>query len=681
MDPTQANRLASIKTSLADDDLVLSAFHGDEGISKPFQYIVDVVGKSGDIVISSLLGKPAGFRLDLGKKGTRYFHGYVARISQLPAEKAGARFQLEIVPWLWFLTRTSNCRIFQEMTALEIIDKVFRDHGFSDFKDKTSRSYDKRTYCVQYRETAFNFVSRLMEEEGIYYYFIHDDSRHYLVLADSPSSHSPFENYAQVPWNPSSEGDQIGEHIREWYNECQLQPGKYTHRSFDFIKPNTQLESSASFQDGVGGTNFEVYDYSGSFENLDAGDRLAAVRINELGSGQDVFRGGGNPMGLAAGFTFELTGHPRQDQGKEYLITGVHHQFSQSDYITGGAASSAPYACHFSATLASRQFHPPRVTPKPRIQGPQTAFVVGKAGEEIWVDKYGRVKLKFHWDRTSTVDETTSCWVRVSSGIAGKKWGSIMHPRVGQEVIVEFIDGDPDQPIVTGRVYNGTSLPPYDLPAQSTISTFKSNTSKGGGGFNELRFQDKKGEEQIFVHAEKNLDIRIKKDRFEWVGDSRHLIVKKDHFEKVENNHHETVTNDHFIKIGKDRHLKVGGKEAKEVAESHSFTVKGDVIEVFKKNHSEQVTNDYFLKADNAVIEGLSNITLKVGGSSIAIGPDGIALKTSGTVKIEASATMDLKATGPLNMSSSAMAELKAPMSTVKGDGMLTLKGGLVMIN
>ena len=306
---------------------------------------------------------------------------------------------------------------------------------------------------------------------------------------------------------------------------------------------------------------------------------------------------------------------------------------------------------------------------------------MGAGGEEIHTDQYGRVKVLFHWDRYGQADQNSSCWIRVSQEWAGKKWGAIHLPRIGQEVIVEFLEGDPYRPIITGRVYNGDAMPPYDLPAEQTKSTLKSNSSKGGLGFNELRFEDKKGSEQIFIHGEKNLDVRIKNDAFETIGNNRHLVIKQDKLEHVANNRDEVVDADHKEKIGKDRHLLVGGKEAKKVGDSQSLTVGGDVIEVFKANHSEQTTDDYYLKADNIVIEGSTNVTIKVGGSSIAIAADGIALKTDGLVKIEAGSTMDLKATAPLSMQSSATAELKSSATTVKGDGMVTVKGAVVKIN
>ena len=307
------------------------------------------------------------------------------------------------------------------------------------------------------------------------------------------------------------------------------------------------------------------------------------------------------------------------------------------------------FTCSFTAIPAAEQYRSPRTTPKPLIQGPQTAMVVGKKGEEIDTDEFGRVKVQFHWDRYGKVDENSSCWMRVSHPLAGKSWGSINIPRIGQEVIVEFLEGDPDQPIITGRVYNATATTPYKLPDFKTVSGTKSNTSKGGQGFNELRFEDKKGEEQIFMHGEKNLDIRIKNDAFEEIGNDRHLTVKNDQIEHVEKNRSNTVDADHTEKIGKDRHLKVVGKEAKAVDGSLSLTVKGDVIEVFKANHSEDTTGDYFIKADNIVIEAVSSLTIKVGQNYVAIDTSGI--------------------------------KISAPMTEVEGQGKLTLKGGMVMIN
>jgi hypothetical protein len=332
------------------------------------------------------------------------------------------------------------------------------------------------------------------------------------------------------------------------------------------------------------------------------------------------------------------------------------------------------------------------------IPGPQTAIVVGPSGEEIYTDEHGRVKVMFHWDRYCKADENSSCWIRVAQVWGGKQWGAIYTPRIGQEVIVEFLEGDPDKPLITGRVYNGTNKPPYPLPDMATISTLKSSSSKGGAGFNEIRFEDKKDEEQLFIHGQKNMDVRVKNDAFEWIGNDRHLVIVNDQLEHVKNNRSEIVDQDHKEKIGKDRHLKVVGKEAKEVGDSLSLTVKGDVIEVFKAKHSEETTGDYYLKADNICIEGLTNITIKVGQTSIALESDGISIETQGEIKVksmkdtsfksdtgnfkaEATQNVELKGTAGAKLEGTAQVEVKGATATLKGDAMTTIKGGMVMIN
>jgi type VI secretion system secreted protein VgrG len=313
--------------------------------------------------------------------------------------------------------------------------------------------------------------------------------------------------------------------------------------------------------------------------------------------------------------------------------------------------------------------------------------VVGKAGEEIWVDKYGRIKVKFPWDPDPAADETSSCWVRVTQNWAGKKWGIFFLPRIGQEVIVDFLEGDPDRPIVTGRVYNAENMPPYDLPANQTQSTIKSNSSKGGQGFNEIRFEDKKGEEDIFIHAEKNMDIRVKTDRFENIGNNRHLVVEKDKFEHVKNKRHEIVDVDHMEHIKGDYHQNIDGKEAKQVTGSKSLQVADDVIEVFKKNHSEVVTNDFYLKADNIVLEGLTNVTIKVGNNYIAIEKDGIkigceeggatiATSSTGDTKIDSQANLNMSSTQATKIEATSEMKLGAPKITVSADMQIQVTGG-----
>lgn len=667
MPATQEHRFLAIGTALGDDALMVTNFVVTEQMGRLFQMEAELVSTDPAVDFDTMVGSNATVRLEMPDGKTRYFNGFVSRFVQTEQQRSFARYRATLVPWLWFLTRTADCRIFQKKKVSDIIEEVFKGHGFKDYKLQLDGTYTEWEYCVQYRETDFNFVSRLMEQEGIYYFFQHEDGKHTLVLADSASAHVPFEDYATLTYRPRThQGEEMKETVTDWLIEKEVQPGVYALADFDFKAPSAPIVVNDNITRQHPAASFEMFDYPGEFDKRDDGEAYAKVRIQELQAQHEILRGQATVRGICSGSKFTLEGHPRDDQNRDYVVTGVSCHVSVSGYESGGQGKAEEFfTCSFTAMPASEAFRSARLTPKPLIQGPQTAMVVGKSGEEVDTDEFGRVKVQFHWDRYGKVDENSSCWVRVSHPTAGKAWGAINLPRIGQEVIVEFLEGDPDCPIITGRVYNATATVPYKLPDHKTMSAFKSNSSKGGQGFNELRFEDKKGDEQIFIHGEKNLDIRIKKDAFETIENNRHLVVKKDQIEHVENNRDETVDADHKEKIGKDRHLNVVGKEAKAVGGSLSLTVTGDVIEVFKANHSEQTTSDYYLKGDNVVIEGMTNVTLKVGGSSIAIAADGIALKTDGLITIEASAT----------------AEMKSPMTTVKGDGMLTLKGGMVMIN
>ena len=399
------------------------------------------------------------------------------------------------------------------------------------------------------------------------------------------------------------------------------------------------------------------------------------------------------------GATFKLKGHPAIDDGN-FLITSATYQLTNDEMGSGDSkgstGASATFQSQITAMPATIPFRPARVTPKPIVQGPQTAIVVGKSGEEIWTDKYGRVKVKFPWDPEPTADETSSCWVRVTQNWAGKKWGIVFLPRLGQEVIVDFLEGDPDQPIVTGRVYNAENMPPYDLPANQTQSTIKSNSSKGGQGFNEIRFEDKKGEEDIFIHAEKQMDIRVKADRYENIGATTHLVVEKDKFEHVKAKRHEIVDVDHLEQIKADRHLTVNGNEYKEVDKAMSLKVTGAVGEKFDDSHSEVVANSYYLSADTIVIEGKSKVTIKVGSNYLVIDSSGVKLAADGgtldtassaTTTIKSGADMTVQATGPLNLKglmidaeAQVQATLKGVMTQVNGSAMTQIQGGITMI-
>jgi type VI secretion system secreted protein VgrG len=700
MPRTQAHRPIAVATPLGDEKVLIKSFAAAEQLSRPFRIELELLSEDGTIQATDVLGQRMTLRVAQPDGGTRYFNGHVSRWYQTTPSGGMARYRATLVPWFWLLTRAADCRIFQELSIPDIVQQVFRDQGFSDFQLNLNGTYDPLEYCVQYRETDFNFVSRLLEQAGIYYWFKHEDGKHTMVLSDSPAAHRVNGGYGEIAYHAPDRVVAGREFITDFSVERRVQTGKFVHTDFDFTKPDTNLETRSDASVSHAGSAFRVFDYPGEYATTGLGETLAKVRMEEMQAEHETAQGETDSRGVAAGYKFTLKGFPREDLCKEWLVTSTTIHAESDSYEGGGAGSGAAiYRCSFTAIDASVQYRPARLTPKPLISGPQTAIVAGKAGEEIWTDKHGRIKVVFHWDREGKHDETSSCWMRVAQAWAGKKFGAMFLPRIGHEVIVEFLEGDPDRPIVTGCVYNAREGPAYALPDHMTRSGLKTNSSKGGGGFNEIRFEDKKGEEQVFFHAEKNQDVRVKNDSFEWVGHDRHLIVKNDQVELVENDRSEHVKRDHKETIDRDRNLHVKGKEAKLVEKTLSLTVAEDVAEVFKKNHSETVTEDLYIKARNIVIEAVENLTLKAGTPKtyIAMTKDGAKLGTDGEIVLdakkditqktlknfvlEATMNMNLKGTAGMTVEGVATAELKSPQTTVKGDGMLTMKGGLVMIN
>lgn len=680
---TQGEREITVITPLGEDVLLLTKMTGIEQLSRPFEYELELASENAAIAPADLIGQNVTVQMVLSADKVRYFNGFISRFRQIPSQERLARYQATLVPWLWFLTCTTDCRIFQNKTVPEIVkEEIFQGKGFTDIEDRLSGQYPTLETCVQYRETDFDFVCRLLENEGICYFFRHENGKHTLVLADSISAHEAFPDYEDIVYH-SPESHSAGEvnAVTDLSVEQSLQPGTVTLNDFDFKNTRKDLQARANIERDHVQTEFEVYDYPGNYVESADGDNYARKRIEELQAHYEVVQATTDARGLCPGFTFTLSDHPVEACNKQYLLTQSSMCFDAGEFYSTRSGGGSGYCAQITTLDVAQPYRPPRQTRPPIIAGPQTALVVGPSGEEIYTDEYGRIKLKFHWDRHSAGDENSSGWIRVAQVWAGKRWGALYLPRIGQEVIVEFLDGDPDRPIVTGRVYNGQAMPPYELPNNKTLSTIKSNSSKGGEGFNEIRFEDKKGEEQIFIHAENNLDIRVKSDRFETVGHNRQLHVENDKTEGIDNNRNETVGADHKEEIGKDRHLKVVGKEAKEVGSSLSLTVGGNVIEVFKDNHSEQVTNDYYIKGANLVIEGTTNVTIKVGQSYIAIEASGIKLGTTGTIELDATGQVKVKGTSGVKIESPATAELESTSTTLKGNAMLTLQGGLVKIN
>src|SRR5579872_1092756 len=486
---TQDNRIIAIQTPLGDNVLLLQTLRGAEGVSKIFTFQLDMLSENSGIVFTTIVGQRVTITIHLATGKTRYINGFVSRFTQTGKDNRFTHYHMEVVPWLWFLTRNANCRMFQQKTPVEIIKQVFTDLGFSGmFKDKTTGNYETRAYCVQYRETDFNFVSRLMEQYGIFYYFEHEISTHTLVLADAPSAHQPCPNQETAEYDATARVTEE-ERVSDFQMAQEFKTGAFSMNDYSFTTPLTDLDVTEPTVDTVANNaGFELYDFPGGYWAKPQGESVAKIRMQEQEAFHLTGQGVSTCGAFIPGYKFDLADHYRKDLNQSYVLTEIQHAAScGSAYYTGQSDIEETYENRFFVIPYSVPYRPMRLSPRPVVQGPQSAVVVGPGGEEIHTDKYGRVKVQFFWDREGKADENSSCWIRVSQIWAGKNWGAMWIPRVGQEVIVEFLEGDPDRPLIMGRVYNDDEMPPYPLPDEKTKSTIKSYSSQRGGGFNEFR--------------------------------------------------------------------------------------------------------------------------------------------------------------------------------------------------
>ena len=708
----QDNRAVKVYTPLPDNTLLFSSMTGSERISTLFDYRLELITENVEVDLDNILGKDITVQLDytpsdyVSPGSSRYFHGIVASCGLISSTDSFMHYEFSVRPWLWFLTRTADCRIFQETSVPDIIEQVLSESGFSDYEVNLSGSYETWRYCVQYRETDYNFLSRLMEQEGIYYYFKHENGKHTLMIVDGYGGHTTLPGYAEVPYFPVG-GNLIRErdHIQQWQLSKQLQPGKFATKDFNFEIPKTNMLAQKPMAGSHAKANYEIYDYPGEYPSstgepkVGNGETVAKIRMEELAVQHEIASGSGNAEGLSAGYLFKLTNCEIGSQNREYLILESQCSFSLDDYRSN-SSGEMNFHNNISAISSKQQFRAPRMTPKPMVQGPQTAVVVGPSGEEIWTDKYGRVKLQFHWDRYGKSDENSSCWVRVSQVWAGQGWGSIHIPRIGHEVIVEFLEGDPDRPIITGRVYNGDNGVPYDLPANQTQSGIKSRSSKKGAtaNFNEIRMEDKKGDEELYIHAEKDMNVVVENDKTLKIGFDKKdkgdytVDVKNDRTATVDSgndtllvkkgNRYTTVSSGDFITVvsrgDKDTTVKKGdqntevskGDQNVEVSKGNQTTKIGQgdqKTEVSLGNHSLKVS------AGSSKIEAMQKITLKVGSNSIEISQSGITIKGL-MVKIDGEMTAEMKGGLTAKVEGGLQAE-------VKGGAMAKVQGGITMIN
>ena len=572
----QSKRQIGIDTPLGANVLVLRNFTATEELGRLFQIDAELLSENFQISFPQIVGQNVTIRLETIQAALRFFNGHVRSFRQTGAVGRLARYHAEIVPKLWFLTRSADCRIFQNKKVPDIVKEVLQERGITDIEDTLTASYPQWEYCVQYRETDFNFISRLMEQEGIHYYFKHAQGTHTLVLADGDSSHPTFPGYADMSFHQEGVGVVNLQGVKEWAMTQEVQAGSYVLNDYDFEKPKTSLKAPANIDRQNVEANHELYDYPGEYDKFDDGKRYARMRIEEVQSDFEIAEGSGDVRGVAAGFKFKMNSLTRSDQIDDYLVVSSVTRAESEGFLSGGGASdSGAFSCSFTAVRAKTPFHPARLTPKPIIQGAQTAVVTGPKGEEIYTDKYGRVKVQFHWDRKGKKDENTTCFIRVAEPWAGKNWAIIFTPRIGQEVVVNFLEGDPDQPLIIGSVYNGDQMPPYTLPANKTQSGVKTRSSLNGtpANFNEIRFEDKKGQEQLYIHAEKNEDIVVENNKTENVGNNEDIKIGNDRTETVGHDQSITVQNNDKLMVAMNQDITIGVKQSETIGTERTTTI------------------------------------------------------------------------------------------------------------
>jgi len=583
----------TLTTPLPAKDLSFESMSHSSGLSVLEETQLSLLSEKADIDPDKLLGQTLDLAVLLRDAGAkRHFGGYVTRFGIGRHQGKYFGYRAVVRPWLWFLTRTSDCRIFQDQTVPEIVEAVFKDHSaIAQYELKLVRSYRKRTYCVQYRETDFDFVARLMEDEGIYWYFEHGPREHKLMIVDASSAHQPIDGIKKVPFfDNEGQAAPDTDTVSQWECMRAVKAGKTGLTSYDFERPSTPLLVKQAHDRDHALDDYELFDFQGDYTQKNDGQQQVDDRLDEEQCRFEEASGRSNSPTLAVGRLFELVRHPRANQNMEYLCTQLQVEARDQPGESAGAAAGS-LQCSFLAQPSKQTFRPRRRTRKPFVQGPQTAVVTGPSGEELFTDKYGRVKVQFHWDRYGKKDEKSSCWVRVSSPWAGKSFGFVQLPRIGQEVVVDFLEGDPDQPLVTGRVYNAEQMPPWELPANATQSGVLSRSSKGGGygNANALRFEDKKGSEQVWLHAEKNQDIEVENDETHWVGHDRKKTVDNDETVHVKHDRTETVDNNETITIGVNRTESVGSNEDISIGANRTESVGADETVSIGANQSLSV--------------------------------------------------------------------------------------------
>jgi type VI secretion system secreted protein VgrG len=644
----QENRMLGLATPLGDDALVLTGFRGREEMSRLFRYELSMLSDNGAIAAKDIVGKNVSFCVKLEDGEPRWFNGYVSRFAAGDESEDGRRsYRAEVVPWLWFLTLKSDCRIFQNQDVKQITEQVLKDLNFTDFDTKQIKGHHpKRVYCVQYNENTFQFLSRLWEEEGVFFYFKHENGKHQLVLADDKQAYFDCpQQEVDYPrrFGPKREADVI----TAWEHRWEFRTGKVAHTDYNFETPNRSLlVDEKTVLDVPGMDKFEQFEFPGVFGVTDDGRPLAKIRMEQQEAGFDVVEAESHCRTFSPGGKFKIGKHRSSaEQGKSFVITGIEHFASEPGSYESGVPAGDGYRNEFRCIPDSVTYRPERVSRKPVIHSVQTAVVVGPKDQEIYTDEHGRVKVHFHWDRWGQKNEESSCWIRVSQTHAGQGFGAMSIPRVGEEVVVSFCHGDPDQPLVIGRVYHAENKPPFALPGDMNVSGMKSNSTPGGGGFNEISMNDTKDKELLNVHAQKDLNATIQNNETRTVvGGTQTVTVKGDTSLTVQDGNR-------TVNVGSASY-KCSAKQAIELhGQSEGITAVGDAKGVKIKGTGEGVSilgepefhahgkskasltsPDVFIGDKHVLIGGTEievvgkKITLSAGGGSITIDEAGITI-------------------------------------------------------
>lgn len=699
------NRVITMEGSYSSSPVNLKNARIVEGFSTLTETTVEFVSSNDMIDMQDFLGAEIHLNIEDQDQEHRTFTGHCIGIEHVGLYQGLQHYVLDVRPWLWFLTRERNNRIFQELSVVEIFDEIMGQHGFSgDVKKSLNETYKPRVYCVQYDETDFEFLSRLMEEEGIYYFFENDGKKLKMVLADSISAHNPTPKFSSIDFH-FKEGQYRKEtdHIFDWAERAGITTGKVTLKDYDFTKPKAPMKDVKAIPKGKHSyKNKEHYMYPGHSRIEGTGEGYSRVRMESLAVQHEISRGAGNVRNLGVGQVFKLKDHPRDVVNADYLVVRCVHEFQiETDYedeetkkplfeskLPVDEDNTDSYRNVFDVIPKSVPFRAPQDTHWPEIPGLQTAVVTGPSGEEIYTDEYGRIKVQFFWDRLGKKDEHTTCWVRVVMPWTGKNWGMISIPRIGQEVVIQFEEGDPDRPICTGMLYNADTMPPYALPANMTQTGLVTRSSKQGNAntFNELIFEDKIEKEFVRLQSERDYKETIKNNAEITIG-----LEHQDPGDLTQTVYHtktETIqTGDHIFSVDTgNQEIFVKTNHTKQVDGESSTTIKQDTaFEVTDGNYSQTISSgdvarevsmgsesktismgDWTVKTTAGSIEFTAGMEIKftVGGNSITIDNSGITVKGL-MVTVDGSATVDIG----------------SPMTTVTGDGLLTLDGGLTMIN